>query len=185
VDPAVQLQPDARPERAAAGRVLAGGLHAAERRRRGGEPRRAVANERELPAARLRHRRLVAVRPRRFVVGLLELLAEQTGDPAWERWHGRFDAYLHEPPEISARRPVPAIRGRRAARVSFWLSKLSRVTFSVAGEASVVWLGRGSHTLTWSAGRHGRGTYRAFLAAEDVAGNRARVELAPVIVRRR
>jgi hypothetical protein len=121
----------------------------------------------------------------RYVVDLLELLAEQTGDATWDRWQGRFDAYLHQPPVISARRPVPAVADRRPARISFWLSKLSRVTLSVAGEASVAWRGRGFHTLTWSPGRHGGGSYRAFLVAQDPAGNRTRVDLAPVVVRRR
>jgi D-glucuronyl C5-epimerase C-terminus len=120
----------------------------------------------------------------RFVVSLLKTLAQRTQDPAWETWYERFNRYLTEPPHIDAKRPQPATGRRRPARISFWLSKSSRVTLSIGGSALQVWLGRGYHTLLWSPGRRRAGAYAASLSAVDLAGNRTWVRLAPVIVRR-
>jgi D-glucuronyl C5-epimerase-like protein len=120
----------------------------------------------------------------RYVVSLLKTLAQRTEDPAWTSWYQRFNRYLTVPPEIDAKRPLPAVGSRRPARISFWLSKSSRVTLSVGGSALQVWLARGYHTLLWSPGRRRAGAYAASLSAVDQAGNRAWVRLAPVIVRR-
>ena len=119
----------------------------------------------------------------RYVVSLLKTLAQRTQEPTWESWYERFDGYLTEPPVVDAKPPTAAVANRRPARISFWLSKSSRVTLSVAGGARSLWLAQGYHTLTWSGRRPG--TYAASLAATDLAGNRARVQLAPVVVRRR
>ena len=99
-------------------------------------------------------------------------------------WSERFERYLIEPPRITARRPVAAVARRRSARVSFWLSKRSRVTLSIGGGASAIWLPHGFHTLTWNPGTRRPGSYRGSLTAVDVAGNRARIQLGPVVVRR-
>jgi hypothetical protein len=120
-----------------------------------------------------------------YVVSLLRRLALQTGEDDWSEWHERIDAQLHEPPRISPRGQTAAVVGRRSARISFWLSKVSRVTLSVGGKALALSLGRGTHTLYWSPGRMRVGAYAASLLAVDLAGNRTRVGLTPVRVRRR
>jgi len=120
-----------------------------------------------------------------YVVSLLRTLAQRTQEQAWSDWYDRFDAYLTEPPQISARTPLPAVGRRRPARISFWLSKSSHVTLSVGGGARTLWLFQGYHTLTWSPGRRRPGAYAASLSAVDLAGNRTRVQLRPVVVRRR
>jgi hypothetical protein len=119
-----------------------------------------------------------------YVVSLLKTLAQRTQEPAWADWYDRFDRYLTEPPRISARPPLPAIGRRRPARIPFWLSKSSQVTLSVGGAARTLWVSQGFHTLTWSPGRRRPGAYAASLSAVDLAGNRTRIQLRPVIVRR-
>ena len=121
----------------------------------------------------------------RYVVSLLKTLAQRTQEPAWADWYDRFDRYLTEPPRINAQPPVPAVGKRRPARISFWLSKSSRVTLSVGGGAQTIWLSQGFHTLSWSPGGRRPGSYTASLSAVDLAGNRTRVQLRPVVVRRR
>jgi hypothetical protein len=119
----------------------------------------------------------------RYVVSLLKTLAQRTQAPAWMSWYQRFNRYLTEPPQIEAKPPLPAV-GRRPARIGFWLSKSSRVTLAVGGSVLQDWLARGYHTLLWSPGRRRAGAYTATLSAVDLAGNRAFLRLAPVIVRR-
>ena len=121
----------------------------------------------------------------RYVTTLMRTLAQRTEEQVWVDWYERFQRYLDEPPMITARRPAPAVAKRRSARVSFWLSKQSRVTLSIGGGARTTWLAHGFHTLTWWPGGRRPGAYRGSLTAVDLAGNRARFALAPVIVRRR
>ena len=119
-----------------------------------------------------------------YVTTLMRTLAERTEEPAWAEWYERFERYVTEPPQISALRPTAAVRKRRSARVSFWLSKQSRVTLSIGGGARSISLAHGFHTLTWWPGNRGPGAYRGSLTAVDLAGNRARIQLGPVVVRR-
>src|SRR5262249_58312667 len=99
--------------------------------------------------------------------------------------YGGCDGCRPGPPATRARAPTPAVVKRRPARISFWLSKSSRVTLSVGGGATAIWLAQGYHTLTWSGAGRRPGTYAASLVAVDLAGNRTQVQLAPVRVRSR
>jgi D-glucuronyl C5-epimerase C-terminus len=125
----------------------------------------------------------------RYVVSLLGRLGAQTGEPFWGRWRDRFALYAVQPPLVRPARREPTIvrapRNLRAvARLSFWLSKLSLVTLNVAGTSQSAWLRQGFHALPWRPGRRPAGSYRASIAAVDLAGNRAFVQLPPVVVER-
>ena len=118
-----------------------------------------------------------------YVVSLLRQLAVQTGETTWSDWQLRFDDQLYQPPLLSTRRLEAAIVGRRGARITFWLSKVSRVTLSVGGQARAVWLSRGTHTLTWSARGRRPGAYAGSIAAVDLAGNRTRISVSLKVLR--
>ncbi|HEX6700352.1 MAG TPA: D-glucuronyl C5-epimerase family protein [Gaiellaceae bacterium] len=124
-----------------------------------------------------------------FVVSLLKKLAQRNPtDPFWADTAARFDAYTTEPPLLRAGAapptlfPRPADGYRDVARISFWLSKISRVTLSAGGRATTLTLSRGNHTLTWSPGSLRPGTYAARLTAVDLAKNSASLDLPPIDV---
>jgi hypothetical protein len=117
-----------------------------------------------------------------YVVSLLERIASRTQDPLWEARAQRFDSYTSQRPVLSIRGPRAAVR--RAARFSIWLSKISRVTLTIAGGSSSSTLSRGFHTFYWSAAGRRSGHYAARLTAVDLAGNRT-AKTYRFVVRRR
>jgi hypothetical protein len=117
-----------------------------------------------------------------YVVSLLQRIAAATQDPLWQERAERFDAYTKEPPALSLRPLRAAVR--RTARISFWLSKISRVTVTIAGGTSSFTLPRGFHSVYWSALGRRSGRYVARVSAVDLAGNRA-VKKLRFVVRRR
>jgi hypothetical protein len=124
-----------------------------------------------------------------YVIDLLKALAIRTGDPAWRATADRFERYEQEAPVLKpgpggpVLYPVPRDGYRDEARLRFWLSKLSRVILQIGGGGRTVELGRGWHTLVWSALGRNPGTYRPRIAAVDEAGNRAGSVLPFVLVR--
>lgn len=80
-----------------------------------------------------------------------------------------FTAYLTLPPAVQVL--ASRLRVKRAGRVRFKLSKVSRVSIQIAGEAprALGTLGRGTHWVTWRP-RHS-GSYPVVVAATDLAGN--------------
>jgi hypothetical protein len=124
-----------------------------------------------------------------YVIDLLRALAVRTGDQTWRARADRFSRYEQEPPVLKpgpggpVLYPVPRDGYRDEARLRLWISKVSRVTLRIGGRSRAVTLGRGWHTLVWSARGRNPGTYRPRVTAVDPAGNRARVVLPFVIVR--
>jgi D-glucuronyl C5-epimerase C-terminus len=86
----------------------------------------------------------------------------------------RFTAYLSEPPAIQV---LPAtVRPNHTGRLRFTLSKVSRVTVSVArgtkpvSTISLGTIGHGRRTVTWKAPKR-TGDYTVSVSATDLAGN--------------
>jgi hypothetical protein len=107
-----------------------------------------------------------------LVRGFLERLCERTATRVYCVTAGRFARYTHERPRLAdlARRA----RARRAARLSFRLSKISYVALTVRSGSRVLLrrtaqLGRGAHFVTWTPPRAGR--YALQIEARDLAGN--------------
>jgi D-glucuronyl C5-epimerase-like protein len=126
----------------------------------------------------------------KYVVSLLERLAELDERPDWSVWAGQFGEYLVVPPEVV---PVSAIRVvypqprdgfLDRASVTFDLSKTATLRLAVAGERRPFFLRRGRHTLTWDPGTRAPRAYAAALVATDLAGNTVEVPLEPIDVRR-
>ncbi|MFN2628020.1 MAG: D-glucuronyl C5-epimerase family protein [Gaiellaceae bacterium] len=121
----------------------------------------------------------------KFVTQLLVKLAQQTQDPVWQDAATRFYAYVKEPPQIGPTPlgapvtlyPKPADNFLDAARVTFTLSKRSRVTLAAGGVAVSATLNRGTQTLTWKPGTLAPGSYTGQLTAVDLAGNKSTVQL--------
>jgi hypothetical protein len=108
--------------------------------------------------------------------GFLANLCERTGTAVYCDTAQRYARDLHEPPSVSLlTRHVPA---RRTARVSFDLSKVSRVGMTIRRGtttllATSATVSRGRHWYAWRApARPGR--YEVTLLATDLAGNGAR-----------
>jgi D-glucuronyl C5-epimerase C-terminus len=125
-----------------------------------------------------------------YVISLLRKLAARTGEAAWTRRADRFHRYTVEPPVFGLGRPrptlypVPAEGYRDVARIRFWLSKISEVTLTIAGEQRVYQLSGGWHTVKWWPGGRAPGTYRPTVRAVDLAGNRGSAALQPIVIKR-
>jgi hypothetical protein len=126
----------------------------------------------------------------KYVVSLLERLAQLDERPEWSTWAGRFDEYLIVPPDIVPLAatpvvyPLPRDGFLDRATVTFDLDKTASVRFIVAGERRPFSLRRGRHTLTWDPGTRPPQRYVATLEATDLAGNTAEVPLDAIEVRR-
>jgi hypothetical protein len=126
----------------------------------------------------------------KYVVSLLERLAELDERPDWSVWAGQFGEYLVVPPEVLPVSAVPVVYPQPRdgfldrASVTFDLSKTATVRLAVAGERRPFFLRRGRHTLTWDPGSRPPRTYAATLLATDLAGNTAEVPLDAIDVRR-
>ncbi len=126
----------------------------------------------------------------KYVVRLLTILSRRTKDPTLTTYAQRFGDDLSEPPLVKqgaspgAIYPWPQDGYRDYARYVFWVSKRSTVRLQVANAAKPVVVSRGWHTLLWSPGRVGPGTYTPNLRAVDAVGNASDSELTPVEVRR-
>ena len=126
----------------------------------------------------------------RYVVSLLERLANRPEGESFRPWAVRFGAYLRLPPELvagppgPAAYPQPADGHRDAASVSFRLSKPATVTLFAAGERRSASFGAGSGAIAWYPGNRPPGLYNARLRAVDIAGNATEVEAAPITVKR-
>jgi hypothetical protein len=126
----------------------------------------------------------------KYVVSLLERLAQLDERPEWSVWASQFDEYLIVPPDVlpvSAVQvvyPLPRDGFRDKASVTFDLSKTATVRFVVAGERRPFFLRRGRHTLAWDPGARLPQRYAATLEATDLAGNTAEVPIDAIEVRR-
>ncbi|HEX6679591.1 MAG TPA: D-glucuronyl C5-epimerase family protein [Gaiellaceae bacterium] len=127
----------------------------------------------------------------KYVVRLLTMLAKRTADPKLALYGQRFSDDLREPPAVKqgaapgAIYPWPQDGYRDYARYVFWVSKRSTVRLQeVANVPKPVVVSRGWHSLLWSPGRIGAGTYTPVLRAVDVVGNASDTELTQVDVRR-
>jgi len=124
-----------------------------------------------------------------YVVRILRRLARVTGEEFWRTTAVRFDGYTHEPtlfrvaplPGVLYPRPVDGFRD--LARITFWVSKISRVTLRIGGEPRTLWLSHGWHTLYWNPGRRKPGMYTGALTAVDLAGNVGRRTLDPIEIK--
>ena len=105
-----------------------------------------------------------------YVAGLLRRIAASTKDAVWTSRAVRFDRYTTQAPVLAATGPSRPVRG--TARISLWLSKISRVSLSIGGTTRSYTLSRGSHTFYWSAKGRRAGRYAATLTAVDLVGNR-------------
>src|SRR3954467_15134212 len=118
-----------------------------------------------------------------YVVRLLGILSKRTQDPTLTTYAQRFGDDLREPPVVKegaapgAIYPWPQDGYRDYARYVFWVSKRSTVRLQVANAGKPVVVSRGWHTLLWSPGRIGPGTYTPNLRAVDVIGNASDSEL--------
>jgi D-glucuronyl C5-epimerase C-terminus len=106
-----------------------------------------------------------------YVVNLLKRIAALTQSPVWGLRAARFDGYTTEPPALTLTGPFRPVR--KSTTISVWVSKLSRVSLTIAGSTSAVTLSRGSHSFYWSAKGRSPGRYLARASAVDVAGNKA------------
>jgi hypothetical protein len=124
-----------------------------------------------------------------YVVSLLGALAERTGLRFWRRAAARFGRYTDEAPKLRRRSsgaalyPTPADGWRDQATLRFWLSKRSEVTIRVGRDRRTLALGQGSHAFPWAPASEEPATYRARIAAVDLAGNRSALRLPDVRVR--
>jgi D-glucuronyl C5-epimerase C-terminus len=116
-----------------------------------------------------------------FVVNLLKRIAASTQSPVWAARAERFDAYTTEPPVLTVTGPSRPIR--KSTYITFRLSKISRVSLTIAGSTSAMTLSRGSHSVYWSARGRRPGRYAVRLTAVDLAGNKA-VKTFRLIVRK-
>jgi hypothetical protein len=116
-----------------------------------------------------------------FDTNLLKRIATQTQSPVWAARAARFDRYLSEPPALSAAGPKKPVK--KEAAISIWVSKMSRVSMTVAGSTTALTLSRGSHTFYWSARGRPAGRYSVRISATDLAGNKASKAF-PLIVRK-
>ena len=116
-----------------------------------------------------------------FDTNLLKRIAAQTQSPAWIARADRFDRYLSEPPALSAAGPKRPVK--KEAQISIWVSKMSRVSLTIAGSTSWMTLSRGSHTFYWDARGRRAGRYSVRVSATDLAGNKASRAF-PLIVRK-
>ena len=192
LDPAVQLQQHARSERAAPVHSLAGRLRAAEP----GSERRELSEsgccrrpdtlfDSFDTGAWSLYSLGGAESPLNYHVfdtNLLKRIATQTQSPVWT---ARGDA-LRPLPDRAARpqRRRAQATGQEEAQISIWVSKMSRVSLTIAGSTSCDDLSRGSHTLYWDARGRRLGTLRrASVSATDLAGNKASMAF-PLFVRK-
>jgi hypothetical protein len=116
-----------------------------------------------------------------YVVNLLKRIARRSENPVWAARAERFDAYTTRPPVVSVTGPFRPVRA--STYITFRLSKMSRVSLTIAGSTSSMTLSRGSHSLYWSAKGRRPGRYLARLTAVDLAGNKA-VKAFRLIVRK-
>lgn len=125
----------------------------------------------------------------RYVIGLLRKLGYRTGEATWGRAAARFTRYTNEPPLFKAGNriptlyPWPAEGYRDAARITFWVSKISTVTLTIAGERRVARRSGGWHAVVWRPRGKDPGTYRTSISAIDLAGNRGSAALRPIVIR--
>ena len=116
-----------------------------------------------------------------FDTNLLKRIATQTQSPVWTARATRFDRYLTAPPGLSAAGPKKPVK--KDAQISIWVSKISRVSVTIAGSTSWMTFSRGAHTFYWSARGRAAGRYSVRVAATDLAGNKASMAF-PLIVRK-
>lgn len=125
-----------------------------------------------------------------YVIKLLRNLGTRSTETAWAARAERFDRYTTEPPVFALGRaiptlyPVPVEGYRDVARIRFWLSKISKVTLTIAGERHVYQMSGGWHTFSWSPGERAPGTYVPTIHAVDLAGNVGSAPLQPVVIKR-
>jgi hypothetical protein len=103
-----------------------------------------------------------------FDLHLLQRIAASTESPVWAARANRFERYTTEAPVVHASARVV----KRQATISLWISKISRVSVTIAGSTSTLTLSRGSHSFSWSAAGRRPGRYAVRVSATDLAGNR-------------
>lgn len=124
-----------------------------------------------------------------YVTTLLRQLAAKTENPFWTSTSQRFRAYLSSPATITQPIPTAPIWPQPAdgyldtAILQISLSQRASVTLAIAGKVTTYRLSAGAHTLTWKppAGL-AAGTYPVSLSTVTYAGNRATVQLQPLVV---
>jgi hypothetical protein len=123
-----------------------------------------------------------------YVIDLLRRLWQRTGQELWLTTATAFERYTHEPPILRGgpkRRliyPWPVDGFKDGTMISFWLSKKSTVTFRLPGLRHTMYVPKGRYRIQWKPVGVAPGTYHPTLTAFDLAGNKARVKLAPVTV---
>ena len=124
-----------------------------------------------------------------FVTTLLTRLGARTQDPFWLDTARRFRDYLFSPPQITQAAPPAGIWPQPldgwldVAQIPVTLSQRASISIAIAGAVSTYRLSAGPHVLTWKPPPGlAPGTYPVSVAAVTYAGNRATVQLAPVVV---
>ncbi len=124
-----------------------------------------------------------------FVVGLLKRLAVRFGDTPWRAFADRFTLDELQPPLVHPGKPLaplypdPQDGFKDDAVIPFYVSKLSRVTLQVAGQAVTGSYGRGWSTIIWSPGLRNPGLYHPQLTVVDLNGHRVELPLPAVELR--
>lgn len=124
-----------------------------------------------------------------YVTRILARLATKTKDPFWVSTSQRFRNYLFSPPTVTQPVPTAPIWPQPAdgwldtAQLQITLSQRASIALAIAGKVTTYRLSAGAHTLTWKppAGL-APGTYPVALSAVTYAGNRATVQLQPLVV---
>jgi hypothetical protein len=115
-----------------------------------------------------------------YVITLLRKLGARTGEASWGETAERFHAYESQPPVIRVA-PLPrTLLRRHKARVRFWLSKPSSVTFRAGKTVVSESFGHGRHTIVWAPKNAVPGTYHPRLTAVGPLGLRVEHTLPPV-----
>jgi hypothetical protein len=124
-----------------------------------------------------------------YVTTLLRQLATRTQDPFWVSTSQRFRDYLFSPPSVTQPAPAAPIWPQPAdgfldtAQLQITLSQRASVTLAIAGKVTTYRLSGGPHTLTWKPPDGlAPGTYPVSVSAVTYAGNRATVQLQPLVV---
>ncbi len=116
-----------------------------------------------------------------YVISLLERIGRQLGEAVWLDTAARYRAYMKQPPAFELGPPAPPLAQNGTAPLRLWLSKRSSAVVQVGTARRPMALSGGWHTIGWKTGAK-PGVYPVHVEARDLAGNKAQVDLLPLVV---